>query len=173
MDIFNEGVDIPSVNQVVMLRPTQSAIIFVQQLGRGLRKLEDKEYVVVIDFIGNYKKSFLIPIALSGDKTYNKDNVRKYVSEGSRVIPGCSTIDFDEVAKERIYASIDEARFNDIELIKTSYKNLKSRLGRIPSLMDFDRSGSIDPVRIFDNKTIGSYYTFLKKYEKFGKRIYT
>ena len=166
VDIFNEGVDIPSVNQVVMLRPTQSAIIFVQQLGRGLRKLADKEYVVVIDFIGNYKKSFLIPIALSGDKTYNKDNVRRYVSEGSRVVPGCSTIDFDEIAKERIYASIDEARFNDIELIKTSYKNLKARLGRIPTLMDFDQTASIDPVRIFDNKNIGCYYTFLKKYEK-------
>ena len=160
VDIFNEGVDIPSVNQVVMLRPTQSAIIFVQQLGRGLRKLADKEYVVVIDFIGNYKKSFLIPIALSGDKTYNKDNVRRYISEGSRVIPGCSTIDFDEIAKERIYKSIDDARFNDIELIKTSYKNLKARLGRIPTLMDFDRTDSIDPLRIFDNKNIGCYYTF-------------
>ena len=57
VDIFNEGIDIPCVNQVVMLRPTESAIIFVQQLGRGLRKCHDKEYVVVIDFIGNYAKN--------------------------------------------------------------------------------------------------------------------
>lgn len=62
-DIFNEGVDIPSVNQVVLLRPAQSAILFVQQLGRGLRKTVTKEYVVVIDFIGNYRRNFLIPIA--------------------------------------------------------------------------------------------------------------
>jgi len=173
VDIFNEGVDIPSVNQVVMLRPTTSAIVFVQQLGRGLRKTEDKEYVTVIDFIGNYKKSFLIPIALSGDKTYNKDNVRKYLSEGSRVVPGCSTIDFDEISKERLFASIDDANFNDIQLIKENYLNLKARLGRVPSLMDFDEYGSIDPVRIFDNHSLGSYHKFLTKYEKEYKTIFT
>lgn len=64
VDIFNEGIDIPKVNQVVMLRPTESAIVFVQQLGRGLRKNDSKEYVVIIDFIGNYEKNFLIPVAL-------------------------------------------------------------------------------------------------------------
>ena len=64
VDIFNEGVDIPSINQIVMLRPTQSAIIFVQQLGRGLRKSKFKEYVVIIDFVGSYNNNFLIPIAL-------------------------------------------------------------------------------------------------------------
>ena len=63
VDIFNEGIDIPSVNQVVMLRNTQSSIVFVQQLGRGLRKHESKEYVTIIDFIGNYKNNYLIPIA--------------------------------------------------------------------------------------------------------------
>ena len=66
VDIFNEGVDIPTVNQVVMLRQTQSAIVFVQQLGRGLRLADDKDHLVVIDFIGNYATNFLVPIALSG-----------------------------------------------------------------------------------------------------------
>ncbi|MDO4807627.1 MAG: helicase-related protein [Coriobacteriales bacterium] len=70
VDIFNEGVDIPSVNLVIMLRPTESAIIFVQQLGRGLRKHEGKDYVLVLDFIGNYKKSYLIPIALCLQRAY-------------------------------------------------------------------------------------------------------
>ena len=56
VDIFSEGVDIPAVNQVIMLRPTKSAIVFVQQLGRGLRKSEGKEFVVILDFIGNYKR---------------------------------------------------------------------------------------------------------------------
>lgn len=60
VDIFNEGVDIPEINQVVLLRPTQSPIVFVQQLGRGLRKSQDKEYVVILDFIGNYKNNFMI-----------------------------------------------------------------------------------------------------------------
>ena len=166
VDIFNEGVDIPEINQVVLLRPTQSPIIFVQQLGRGLRKSKDKEYVVILDFIGNYKNNFMIPIALSGDRSYNKDNIRRYVLEGERIIPGSSTIHFDEISKKQIFASIDTANFADIKLIKDSYKNLKNKLGRIPTLMDFETYGEIDVQRIFDNKSLGSYYAFLKKYEK-------
>ena len=166
IDIFNEGVDIPEINQVLMLRPTQSAIIFVQQLGRGLRKTKDKEFVVVIDFIGNYKNNFLIPIALSGDRSYNKDTIRRYLQEGNKIIPGSSTIHFDSISKKRIYESIDTANFNDVRLIKDSYLQLKYKLGRIPGLMDFDVFGSIDPIRIFDNKNLGSYHMFLKKYEK-------
>lgn len=165
VDIFNEGVDIPEINQVIMLRPTQSPIVFVQQLGRGLRKAANKEYVVVLDFIGNYKNNFMIPIALSGDRTYNKDNVRRYVMEGTRVIPGSSTIHFDEISRKRIYSAIDAANFSDIKLIKENYKNLKYKLGRIPSLMDFDNYGEMDVLRIFDNSSLGSYYMFLKKYE--------
>ncbi|HCY9907049.1 TPA: DUF3427 domain-containing protein [Staphylococcus aureus] len=79
VDLFNEGIDIPEVNQVVMLRPTESSIIFIQQLGRGLRKSSNKEYVTVIDFIGNYKTNYLIPIALSGDQSQNKDNYKKFL----------------------------------------------------------------------------------------------
>lgn len=166
VDIFNEGVDIPEINQVVLLRPTLSPIVFVQQLGRGLRKSKDKEYVVILDFIGNYKNNFMIPIALSGDRSYNKDNIRRYVLEGERIIPGSSTIHFDEISKKQIFASIDTANFADIKLIKDSYKNLKNKLGRIPTLMDFETYGEIDVQRIFDNKSLGSYYAFLKKYEK-------
>ena len=81
VDIFSEGTDIVEVNQVIMLRPTQSPIVFIQQLGRGLRKAEGKEYVVILDFIGNYKNNFMIPIALSGDRSYNKDNIRRYLRE--------------------------------------------------------------------------------------------
>ena len=77
VEILNEGVDIVEVNQVIMLRPTQSSIVFIQQLGRGLRKADGKEYVVILDFIGNYNNNFMIPIALSGDRTYNKDNIRR------------------------------------------------------------------------------------------------
>lgn len=163
VDIFNEGVDIPEVNQVVMLRPTQSAIIFVQQLGRGLRKIQDKEYVVVLDFIGNYENNFLIPMALSEDRSYNKDNVRRYVEEGSRTIYGCSTINFDSITKERVYKSIDQANFNDLKIVKDAYMNLKQRLGRIPRLEEFEKYGSINIERIFGKKK--SYHNFLKNYD--------
>ena len=166
VDIFSEGTDIVEVNQVIMLRPTQSPIVFIQQLGRGLRKAEGKEYVVVLDFIGNYKNNFMIPIALSGDRSYNKDNIRRYLMEGGRVIPGASTIHFDEISRKRIFAAVDNANFSDIKLIKENYTNLKNKLGRIPKLRDFDDYGEMDVLRIFDNNSLGSYYKFLVKYEK-------
>lgn len=165
-EILNEGVDIVEVNQVIMLRPTQSPIVFIQQLGRGLRKAEGKEYVVILDFIGNYNNNFMIPIALSGDRTYNKDNIRRYIMEGGRVIPGASTVHFDEISRKRIFSSVDNANFSDIKLIKENYTNLKNKLGRIPALRDFDDYGEMDVMRIFDNSSLGSYYKFLVKYEK-------
>ncbi len=164
VDIFNEGVDIPEINQVIMLRPTQSPVVFIQQLGRGLRKSEGKEYVVILDFIGNYMNNFMIPIALSGDRSYNKDSMRRYVREGARVIPGSSTIHFDEISRKRIYASIDAARTNDLKLLRESYLSLKYKLGRIPTVSEFREYGSIDITKIFEK--CGSYYNFLKKYEK-------
>lgn len=166
VDVFSEGVDVPEINQVIMLRPTESPIVFVQQLGRGLRKAEDKEYVVVLDFIGNYRNNFMIPIALSGDRSYNKDNIRRYVTEGGRVIPGASTIHFDEISRKRIFQAIDHANFSDIKLIRENYTSLKNKLGHIPALADFDKYGEMDVLRIFDNSSLGSYYKFLVKYEK-------
>lgn len=163
VDIFNEGVDIPEINQVIMLRPTKSPTIFIQQLGRGLRKSENKEYVIILDFIGNYMNNFMIPIALSGDRSYNKDNMRRYISEGTRIIPGSSSIHFDEVSRKRIYSSIDSARTNDIRLFRESYFNLKMKLGKIPLMQDFDKYGEIDITKIFEK--CNSYYSFLRKYE--------
>ncbi len=165
VEILNEGVDIVEVNQVIMLRPTQSPIVFIQQLGRGLRKAEGKEYVMILDFIGNYNNNFMIPIALSGDRRYNKDDIRRYVMEGGRIIPGASTIHFDEISRKRILASVDRANFSDLKLIKENYTNLKNKLGRIPRLQDFDAYGEMDVLRIFDNNSLGSYYKFLVKHE--------
>jgi superfamily II DNA or RNA helicase len=166
VDIFSEGVDVPEINQIIMLRPTQSPIVFIQQFGRGLRKAENKKYVVVLDFIGNYTNNFMIPIALSGDRSFNKDNIRRYVAEGGRAIPGGSTVHFDEISRRRIYQAIDNANFSDVRLIKENYFTLKNKLGHIPALTDFDKYGEMDVLRIFDNTSLGSYYKFLVKYEK-------
>lgn len=171
VDIFNEGIDIPRVNQIVMLRPTESAIVFVQQLGRGLRRVPDKDYVLVLDFIGNYQQSFLIPVALSGDRSFNKDNLRRFMREGSRLIPGCSTISFDEVSERHVYRMLDQARLGDVKRIREEYQSLKYMLGRIPTLMDFCEMGSIDPELMFANKSLGSYHAFLSKYEKDGYHV--
>lgn len=124
VEILNEGVDIVEVNQVIMLRPTESPIVFIQQLGRGLRKAEGKEFVVILDFIGNYNNNFMIPIALSGDRSYNADTIRKYVISGNNTIPGASTVHFDEIAKDKIFTSIDKIKGMKT-IIKDSYVYLK------------------------------------------------
>lgn len=163
VEILNEGVDIVEVNQVIMLRPTQSPIVFIQQLGRGLRKADGKEFVVILDFIGNYERNFMIPIALSGDRTYNPDTIRKYVISGNNTIPGASTIHFDPVAKEKIFQSIDKIRGMKA-IIKESYVSLKNRLGRVPYLLDFYENGEIDPLVII--REFKTYQDFLLSVEK-------
>ena len=164
VDIMNEGIDIPAINQIIMLRPTKSAIIFVQQLGRGLRKYPQKDYVVILDFIGNYQNNFMIPIALSGDTSYNKDNIRHYVAEGNRFIFGSSTIHFDKVARQKIYQAIDSAKLSDTALLKNEYLQLKQKLGKIPSIFDFSQFGSIDILKFLDK--FKTYHSFLQKYDK-------
>jgi superfamily II DNA or RNA helicase/HKD family nuclease/SOS-response transcriptional repressor LexA len=164
VDIFNEGIDIPKINQIIMLRPTESAIIFIQQLGRGLRKVDGKSYLTIIDFIGNYENNYLIPIALYGDTSYNKDSLRKLVSEGSRMIPGSSTINFDEITKEKIFKSIDSANMQLFRDLKEDYNLLKFKLGKIPMMMDFIEHGSRDPF-LFVNYS-NSFYNFITKVEK-------
>ena len=160
VDIFNEGIDIPSVNQIIMLRPTQSAIVFVQQLGRGLRKTNNKDYLTVIDFIGNYKNNFLVPIALYGDTSYNKDSLRKLMSSGSSLIPGTSTINFDQIARDKIFEAIDAANMQLKKDLVNDYNLLKFKLGRIPMMMDFIEHGSRDPYLYVNYSK--SYYNFVK-----------
>lgn len=164
VDIFNEGVDIPEINQVIMLRPTQSPVVFIQQLGRGLRKNTSKEYVVVLDFIGNYENNFMIPIALFGDRSYNKDTIRRYLAEGSKIIPGCSTIHFDEISRKRIYDAIDSAKINTAKQLQNSYFDVKQKLGKIPNLVEYNHYAEISVTKILSKYS--SYYEFIEKYDK-------
>lgn len=162
VDIFNEGVDIPSVNQVVMLRQTQSAIVFVQQLGRGLRLNPGKDYLVVIDFIGNYANNFLIPIALFGDESLNRESLRKNIiaAEESGVLPGLSSVRFDKIARQRVLSAISQSSLDSLSNLKSSMELLRSRLGRIPSLFDFVRFETADPVVMATRR--GSYPELLE-----------
>lgn len=157
VDVFNEGIDIPCVNQVVMLRNTQSSIVFIQQLGRGLRKANNKSFVTVIDFIGNYKNNYLIPIALTGDKSRSTDKARDDLEV--RQISGVSTVNFSEIAKERIYQSINNTKLAGFKVLKDDYTDLKFRLGRIPLLCDFQKSETVDCTVFADNYQ--NYYKFL------------
>ena len=159
VDIFNEGIDIPCINQVVFLRNTNSNIVYIQQLGRGLRKSKGKEYVEILDFIGNYKNNYIIPVALTDDSSYSKDNARATTSMEPTI--GVSTIYFEQIAKEKIFDSIRQAKFDSMRNLRTVYNEMKKRVGRIPLLQDFIKFNSIDPV-ILSNKE-KNYANFLIK----------
>ncbi|GAA5108867.1 DUF3427 domain-containing protein [Alloalcanivorax gelatiniphagus] len=154
VDVFNEGVDIPTINQVVMLRQTRSAIVFVQQLGRGLRLADDKDHLVVIDFIGNYTTNFLVPIALFGDESLNKESLREKLNETieAGALPGLSSVSFDEVARERVLRSIASTTLDSMANLKTALLAMKNRVGTIPTLWDFQRFESVDPVLLATKK---------------------
>ncbi|KAF1299376.1 NgoFVII family restriction endonuclease [Enterococcus sp. JM4C] len=160
VDIFNEGIDIPKVNQIIMLRNTESSIIFIQQLGRGLRKDESKEFVTVIDFIGNYKNNYMIPMALAGDNSRNKNNLRRDTIDAT-YIDGLSAINFEKIAKERIFQSIDKAKLDSMSELRNSFHKIKKRLNRVPYLVDFQSMDGVDPSLIIGKEK--TYYNFLKK----------
>ena len=148
VDVFNEGIDIPTINQVVMLRQTQSPIVFVQQLGRGLRLAEGKQYLVVIDFIGNYNNNFMIPIALFGDESLNRETLRERLNETveSGSMPGLSSVSFDEISRERIMRSIAATNLDSLTNLKSALVGMRNRVGQAPALYDFYRFKSVDPV---------------------------
>ncbi|RII41590.1 DUF3427 domain-containing protein [Galactobacter valiniphilus] len=163
VDIFNEGVDIPTVNQVVMLRQTKSPIVFLQQLGRGLRKAEGKESVVVIDFIGNYSNNFMIPIALLGDKSLNKDSIRRSLATALEdgALHKLSSVHFDEISRARVLDSLSKVKLDGFRNLKEQYEILKQRLEGAPRLMDFWVRDAPDPTIVAS--ALGSYAAFKAK----------
>lgn len=140
VNIFNEGIDIPKVNLMLFLRPTESSTIFIQQLGRGLRKIDNKEYVTVLDFIGNYKKSFIIPLALSGQynaKAFDTDSLRVAVLHEFADSPGGSVVQLDPIAQREILNRIDNIKLSSVTVLKEMYAQFKYDLGRSPEITDF------------------------------------
>ncbi len=166
VDLFNEGIDIPCINQVVFLRRTSSSIVYIQQLGRGLRLNPNKEYLVVLDFIGNYDNDFLIPIALSGDKSFDKNKMLQFINNGTTLVPGASSIDFEEIAQKRILKHIAKVNLSQLSLIKQAYDQLYFKLGRIPLIYDFYQQKAIDPQLIFANKKFLSNVEFVEYFSK-------
>ncbi|MBO5123648.1 MAG: DUF3427 domain-containing protein [Spirochaetaceae bacterium] len=146
-DIFNEGIDIQDINLVLMLRPTQSSIVFTQQLGRGLRKIKGKEFLTVLDFIGNYQKSFLVTSVFSKEPNPDKKTRLREVSTDFRDIPGDTFIHFDEIVKEQILRQIDQEKFmSDANQKKAYFLFRKDNGNRIPMLTDYiKRCSDLDP----------------------------
>ena len=180
VDILNEGVDIPGANMVLFLRPTESSTIFIQQLGRGLRKYDNKQYVTVLDFIGNsYKRSVQIAFALSSlaqnfilEKKLMMSLVRDNFTALGLKDYGVE-INIDNLSKEEIINYIENENFNSLNYMKQDYFNFKKYINSefYPKHMDFiNNDCAPDLIRFMSIKIGGkktsSYYNFLQGIEE-------
>ncbi|MEV9614854.1 DEAD/DEAH box helicase [Aliarcobacter butzleri] len=164
VDIFNEGIDIPSINMVLFLRPTNSPIVFVQQLGRGLRKYKNKEFLTVLDFIGNHKKVYLIALALVGNKMIDKESIKLSLQNNFADFKN-AFISMDEISKNRILEQINKENFNQLKYLKEQYFEVRNILGKVPTLVDFLQfEDVINPLKFIDESK--SYIEFLAKVEE-------
>lgn len=176
VDILNEGVDIPGVNMVLFLRPTDSQTIFIQQLGRGLRNYEGKKYVTVLDFIGNdYKRSVQIAFAL-GSLSENFVVEKKLIAclvEDNFTSIGLADygveIHLDDLSKKEILSYIDEVNFNTKTFLQQDYLNFKKYISaaRYPQHVDYLNNDYAPDLIKFMQSRIGgrknsSYLGFLQ-----------
>ena len=146
VDLFNEGVDLPSIDTVLMLRPTESKIILMQQLGRGLRRCEGKEKLIIVDFIGNHQSFFNKPEALFniGKTNSAKKEYIRGANDGSLELPEGCFINYDPVAIDFMQQLTATRIDSQVEL----YESLKASRGERPSLNSFYHAGgSIDTIR--------------------------
>ena len=133
IDMFNEGVDLPGVDMVMFLRPTESPIVFLQQLGRGLRKSKGKEYLNVLDFIGNYEKAGKIPQFLGGETVYT-ENSENQINEIE--YPDDCIVDF-EMRLIDLFREMEKKGLTIREIIRKEYFRVKELLGgRTPTRME-------------------------------------
>ena len=133
VDMFNEGLDVPAIDMVMFLRPTQSPTIFLQQLGRGLRKFKDKKYLNVLDFIGNYKKANLVPFLLSG-KEYSASECKKN-KQGDYEFPEECIVDFDFKIID-IFKKQAEREMRVKDKVKEQFEIVSQMLGYRPSRVE-------------------------------------
>ena len=133
VDMFNEGVDIASVDLVMFLRPTESPVVFLQQLGRGLRIYKGKEYLTVLDFIGNYEKAGKTPLLLGGEKSFREKRAGDY---HDIEYPDDCIVDFD-VRLIDLFKELDKKSLTVRERIRQEYDRVKELLdGKVPTRMD-------------------------------------
>lgn len=119
VDLFNEGLDLPQVDTILMLRPTQSATIFLQQLGRGLRRAEGKAVLTVMDFIGQQRREFRFDLRYGALTGYGRKELEKAVEDDFPYLPSGSQIVLDRVAQKVVLDNIKaQLRFNKAQLVR-------------------------------------------------------
>ena len=173
VDILNEGIDIPNINLLLFLRPTFSSTIFTQQIGRGLRKCENKDFVTIIDFIGNHKKDYIITKFFYEEMLNNKnilyikkEKLIKEIENNFENVPMASYVELDRICQERIINKIEKINFNSKIMLKEAYDSFKNEIGKnddeILEILDFDRN-----IELFIelSSKYGSFYTAQKNLE--------
>lgn len=133
VDMFNEGLDIAELDMVMFLRPTESPVVFLQQLGRGLRTFKGKEYLNVLDFIGNYEKAGKAPMLLAGGKSFSEKGEKEYVDFE---YPDDCIVDFDMRLID-LFREMDKKTTSVKERIINEYYRVKDLLGgKVPTRME-------------------------------------
>ena len=172
LDIFNEGVDIPGVNLILMLRPTNSATIFIQQLGRGLRKYKNKEFLTVLDFIGNHKNNYVMMYAFIDGSIYDPSSMKANIKSGQWVFQDDIHIEMDKKSIDNILNSIDKINFSSKIYLKNIYNSFKNEFksNKKIYLRDFLlHNYSPDPLK-FTYSEFKNYYDFVDHIE--NKKIF-
>ena len=170
VDLFNEGVDFPDVRVLLFLRPTESKTVFMQQLGRGLRLCSGKDKLVILDFIGNYKKANKIREYLS-KRSKEKKNERTGRIEKTiyEYTPKCE-VNFDEEVEEILDRQDHSDRETSKEDLLDAYYTLAENLGRKPTQEDINSEGEFRVSKyIF---TYGSWIKFLREIGEFTEASY-
>lgn len=132
VDMLNEGLDIPSVDSVLFLRPTESPIIFLQQLGRGLRKSADKEFLTVLDFIGNYRKAEKIPSYLVPNFCLHKSGGFPVIQ---KFLPQDCIVDFDLQLID-LFERLSRKQATKVQRVIQEYKRISKELNKTPSRLE-------------------------------------
>lgn len=172
VDLFNEGVDFPNVRVLLFLRPTESKTVFLQQLGRGLRLCAGKDRVVVLDFIGDYKRANQIRRYLSKSNTVtlspDETGIRRKKIEFA-YSTGCA-VHFDASVEEILNRQDAQELGVSREELQDAYFALAERLGRKPSRSDLDAEGEFKSglyAEIF-----GSWVKFLREIGEYTEASY-
>ena len=165
VDIFGEGIDIPAVSHVLFLRPTQSFTVFLQQLGRGLRQVPDKDYLVALDFVGNFKNSYVAQLAINGYTSTLEYKQHKNANTPEKSLPNACYISA-ETQVQRIWDKDIEhilKPINKFEALQDMYRDMRSNLEDSPALMDFFANPtSHDPSVYIKEKKFGGNWLRVK-----------
>lgn len=153
VDVFSEGIDVPEINLVLFLRPTESLTVFLQQLGRGLRHAPGKDCLTVLDFVGQAHRRYRVDRKLTALLRYTRRRIdREIERDFPNLPPGCS-IQFERVAREHILNNIRQSLGNLNEFIPEAIRTFTAETGQDLTFGNFIDETSISPIELLKNRT--------------------